>query len=194
MSANGAFSSTLDYSIIGGGVVSVKGPLSVQINPSISLEGRVPIYGEIQPFTLDLTIVSGIETPTIYAEAPNLSFGFTQYSTIEFGVQKWLESTNNSIEFTANSAGFLPVAGNADILFEFLSSTNIYVFSEGPVSVETSFSLASKARNVSTHYYTRVGENYVRFDSESNGVKILDNSNGIRIADNGIREADIIQN
>ena len=47
---------------------------------------------------------------------------------------------------------------------------------------------------MSTHYYTRVGENYVRFDSESNGVKILDNSNGIRIADNGIREADIIQN
>lgn len=193
MSANGAFTSTLDFDFIAGAVVSVKGPLSVQIDVSADLTGRVPIYGEIQPYTLELAGQSSIETPTLYASATDLSTSFNVSGTIEFGTQIYLDA-NNSIDFTLDTVpGTVTTHARADLLLEFPSITNIYVFSEGPVSVSTSFSLAGVGLNWDTHIYDRYGANGVRFTGpESNGTNIKIESNGVKLVSNGIGLAEII--
>ena len=193
MSANGAFSSTLDFNFIAGAVVSVKGPLSVQIDVSTSLTGVVPIYGEIQPYTLPLIGTSSIQTPTLYASATDLSTSFSVSSTIEFGVQRYLDA-NNSIGFSLDTVpGTVTTHAYADLLLEFPSTTNIYVFSEGPVSVSTSFSLAGAGLNWDTHIYDRYGANGIRFTGpESNGTNIKIESNGVKLVSNGIGFAEII--
>ena len=195
MSANGALTSTLDFDFIAGAVLSVKGPLSVEIGVTTSLTGVVPIYGELEPYTLDFNGQASIETPTIYASATDLSTSFTVSGTIEFGVTRELEA-NNQINFTLDTVpGFVITHGTADITLPFLSDTNIYVFSEGPVSVATSFLLAGKGLNWDTHVYDRTGVNGIKFTGdESNGVNIKIESNGVKLVSNGIGYAEIIQN
>ena len=75
----------------------------------------------------------------------------------------------------------------------FPSITKIYVFSEGPVSVSTSFSLAGEGLNWDTHIYDRYGANGVKFTGpESNGTNIKIESNGVKLVSNGIGLAEII--
>lgn len=196
MSANGAFSSTLDYTFIGGGVLQVTGPVSVSIDPVFVASAEVPIYAESTNNSLDFTLTeAGIETPTIQVTA-NLSTSFTVSSTAEQGIQSFLRSYYlNRIEFTANSAGNVIVKGEADLTLPLLSSTNIYVFSEGPASGSIDFSVSAQAYNMTNRVLSRTGDNAVLFKTnEYNEVRIAKESNAIRIVDNGIREADIIQN
>ena len=196
MSANGAFSSTLDYAFIGGGVVQISGPVSVGIDPVFVASAKLPINAELQPYTLDLSLTqAGIETPTIQASL-NVSTSFTASATAEQGIQSFLRSFyTNRIEFTANSEGYVVVSGELDVTLPFLTSTNIYVFSEGPAQGSIDFSLSAQAYNMTARVRSRTGGNSVLFKTnEHNGVRIPLESNSVRLVDSGVREADIIQN
>lgn len=196
MSANGAFSSTLDYTFIGGGVIQVSGPVSVSIDPVFAASVQVPIYGEIQPYTLNFSLdEAGIETPTIQANV-NATIDFTASATADQGIQSFLRSFyTNRIEFTANSEGYVVVSGTADLTLPLTTNTNIYVFSEGPASGSIDFSISAQAYNMTTRVRSRTGENSVMFKTnEFNGVRIKTESNDVRLVDSGVREADIIQN
>lgn len=197
MSANGALTSTLDYSYIGGGVVRVSGTSSSDFVLAFDSTAVVPITGTIQPVTLDLTLSdAGVETPTIQASATNLSFGFTGSGTIEFGVQRYLTAPYGNIQtsFTANSQGYVVVSGTFDNTLEFSSDTHIYVFSEGPVAVDFGFEVSSVGINVSTHNYSKVGSNDIKFNAvDNNGLKFPSESNGIRLVTNGVGYA-VVQN
>lgn len=196
MSANGAFSTILDYNFFGGGVVYTTGEVSGIIEPSLNSVGRVPIVGEIQPQNIEFTLTeAGIETPTINAAAENLSFGFTGSGFIEFGVQRYLTSNANTmiIPFSGSANGYSIVSGSLDQVLTFTPETNIYVFSEGPGLGSISFSVLSKGTNASTHVYDRIGANYCSFSGiDHNNVQIVAQSNDVKIVDNGIRQAEII--
>jgi hypothetical protein len=196
MSANGALSSTLDYTFIGGGVLQVKGPVFVSIDPTFVASATVPIYAELQPYTLDFSLdEAGIETPTIQASL-NATIDFSASATAGQGIQSFLSSFyTNRIEFTANSEGFVIVSGTADLTLPLTTNTNIYVFSEGPASGSISFSLTSQAYNMTTRVRSRAGDNAVLFKTnEFNAVRVPKEANSVRIVDNGERIADIIQN
>ena len=195
MSANGAFSSTLDYAFIGGGVIQVTGPVSVSIDPVFVATAEVPIFAQ-STNSLDFILTdAGIETPTIGAYV-NVSTSFTASATAEQGVQRFASSEwINRIEFTANSAGIAIVKGELNQTLPFLTNTNIYVFSEGPASGSINFSVSAQAYNMTDRVRSRTGGNEVLFKTnEYNGVRIPQESNGLRLVDNGVREADIIQN
>lgn len=200
MAANGTFTSTLDYNFFGGGYVSTSGIVSGSIEPILDAHARVPIAGEIQPITISFDLVdAGIETPTIYGSAENLSFDFSmnQSGFIEFGVQRYLTTNSNTmiIPFGGSANGYSVVSGALDQVLTFTADTNIYVFSEGPSSGSIGFSILSKGTNASTHIYDKVGSNDISFNGiDHNDVKIVAQSNDVKIIDNGMRQAEIIQN
>lgn len=195
MSANGAFTSTLDFDYIGGGVVQVKGPVSVSIDPVFDSTAVVPVLATFSN-SLDFTFLGGIETPTIKAVA-NVSFGFTASATAGQGIQtfgssEWINRLNFSLD-TAN--GYVIVSGSFTPTLEFNLDTNIYVFSEGPAAGEIPYFIAAKGTDVSNHVYDRDGASFCSFNGvDHNSVNINIDSNSVRIIDNGIRQAEIIQN
>lgn len=196
MSANGAFSSTLDYNFFGGGVVSLSGSLSTNLDPVFESSAVIPVFGEIQPQSLSLELTeAGIETPTIQASF-NGSIDFTGFGTAEQGI-----TTNGQsfyvirTEFTANAEGHVVVSGTLDQTLDFSIQPNIYVFSEGPAAVSFDFSVAAQGTNVSTHLYSKDGANYCSiYGIDYNNVKIMAQSNSVKIIDNGIRQVEVIQN
>ena len=193
MSANGAFTSSIDYEFLGGGVVQISGPVSVSIDPIFDATAAAVIYGQSSN-TLDFTFVAGVETPTIYGTA-NLGIGFSATGRIEFGVQRFASSEwINRIPFTANSEGYVVVSAQADIPLSFSLDTNIYVFSEGPSSGSIDYFVSAKGVNVSGRTYSKIGGNSVKLDNNQfNDVRINISSNGVRIVDNGLRLAEVIQ-
>lgn len=197
MSANGSVTSTLDYEFFGGAVVKNSGTLSGNLNNVLEFSAVVPVNAEPFNYTLEFGLTAGIETPTVYGEATNLSIGFdmNQSGFIEFGVQRYLVSNANTmfIPFGASSEGYSVVSGVFDNILPFTSETNIYVFSEGPASGSITFSVLGKGTNASTHIYDRVGENFCEFQGvDHNGVLMVYESNDVKIIDNGIRQAEII--
>lgn len=200
MAANGTFTSTLDYDFFGGGYVRSSGEASGNIGLSLDSSARVQIVGEIQPQFISFELTdAGIETPTIYGSAENLSIDFTidESGFIEFGVQKYLVTNANTmiIPFGGSAEGYSIVSGTLNQVLTFTSDINIYVFSEGPSFGSIGFSVSSKGTNASTHIYDRIGANYCSFDGiEHNNVQIVAQSNDVKILDNGIRQAEIIQN
>lgn len=200
MAANGTFTSTLDYDFFGGGYVFTSGTASGSIDPILDASARVPITGEIQPITISFELTeAGIETPTIYGSAENLSIDFTvdQSGRIEFGVQRYLTTNSNTmiISFGGSANGYSIVSGVLDQFLTFTPDTNIYVFSEGPALGIIDFSVLSKGTNAATHVYSLFGSNDLTFNSiDYNDVKIVAESNDVKIIDNGIRQAEIIQN
>lgn len=200
MAANGTFTSTLDYDFFGGGYVFTSGTASGSIDPILDASARVPIVGEIQPQSISFSLTeAGIETPTIYGSAENLSIDFTldQSGRIEFGVQRYLTTNSNTmiISFGGSANGYSIVSGVLDQVLTFTPDTNIYVFSEGPALGIIDFSVLSKGTNAATHVYSLFGSNDLTFNSiDYNDVKIVAESNDVKIIDNGIRQAEIIQN
>jgi hypothetical protein len=194
MSANGAFTSTLDYNFIGGGVVTVRGPVSVSIDPILDASAVVPISASFSN-SIDFTFAGGIETPTIKAYV-DVSFDFTASATAGQGIQTFGSSEwINRLNFTGSAEGYVVVQAYFTPTLEFNLDTNIYVFSEGPAAGLIDYSVAAKGTNVSTHIYDRVGASYCSIDSlDHNIVNINVQSNSIKISDNGSRAAEIIQN
>lgn len=200
MAANGTFSTTLDYDFFGGGVVYTSGEVSGIIEASLDASARVPIAGQITPQTISFQLTeAGIETPTIYGAAENLTIDFSlnQSGFIEFGTQRYLFTNANTmvIPFSGSANGYSVVSGTLNQVLEFTSETNIYVFSEGPASGTISFSVLSEGTNVSTHVYDQKGANYCSFSGvDYNNVQIVAQSNDVIIMNNGEGFAEIIQN
>ena len=197
MSANGSINTTLDYQFFDGAVVKTGGTLTGALEPSLVFVAQNPVNAEPFTYTLEFGLVAGIETPTVYGEATNLSIDFTidQSGFIEFGVQRYLTSNANTmiIPFGATSEGYSIVEGTFDNILPFTSETNIYVFSEGPAAGTFGFTVLGKGTNVATHIYARVGASFVQFQGiDHNGVKMISDSNDVNIVDNGIRQAEII--
>lgn len=197
MSANGSIATTLDYEFFGGAVVKNAGTLTGALEPSLVFVAQNPVNAEPFTYTLEFGLTAGIETPTVYGEATNLSIDFTidQSGFIEFGVQKYLTSNANTmiIPFGATGEGYSVVSGTFDNILPFTSETNIYVFSEGPAAGTFGFTVLGRGTNYSTHIYDKVGANEVTFQGiDSNDTKMIAESNDVIIIDNGIRQAEII--
>jgi|TARA_B110000908_G_scaffold51596_1_gene62926 hypothetical protein len=195
MSANGAFSTTLDFEFFGGGYLQLSGEVSGTIGTSFVSYAQVPITGHISPVTLDFEFTAGIETPTIYGRATDLSFGFTSSSFIEFGVQRYISVANNVLfDYTSESSGLVLTHANFNPTLEFTLDTNIYVFSEGDSIGSYSFSVESVGLNISTRTYSKDGANYTVFNStDFNDLLINDESNSIKLTNTGMTQVEILQ-
>lgn len=192
MSANGAFSTTLDYQFFGGGVVQNSGEVSLSFEPSLVSSAIVPIYAELDQ-TLDFTFSAGIETPTIYGIA-DLSFGFTVQTQADQGISRYAKSEwINRLEFEVSSEAYVIVKGQLNQTLDFNLDTNIYIFSDGESAGTFGFSVDARAYNISTRPYSRDGASYCSLNENSfNDVQILAQSNMLDIVDNGERLAEII--
>jgi hypothetical protein len=194
MSANGAVSTTVDFTYFGGGYVQVSGEVSGLIDTSFVFDGVAPISGEIQPVTIDFGFSAGIETPTVYGTA-DVSFDFASYSFVEFGVQRYLSVANNILfDYTANSSGYVTTHANFNPTLDFTLDTNLYIFSLGDGSGTFSFDIESLGYNISTRQYSKTGGNYVSFDGvDKNAANVINPINGIKLLNNGISKAEILQ-
>jgi hypothetical protein len=196
MSANGAFSTTLDFEFFAGGYTTLSGEVSVSIEPSLVSYARVPITGTLNDFNLNFSFTGTITPPTILASAENLSFGFTSSSFVEFGVQRYAAAEYGSlvIPFSATGQGYNLTHAYLNKTLDFTLNTKIYVFSLGESAGSYGFNLESTGLNISTRAYSRDGANYCTFNGVNfNGVTINKQSNSVRIIDNGIRHAEVLQ-
>lgn len=194
MSANGAVTTTVDFTYFGGGYVQVSGEVSGVIGTSFVFDGVAPIYGEIQPVTIDFGFSAGVETPTIYATA-DVGFDFASYSFVEFGVQRYASVANNVLfDYTANSSGYVTTHVNFNPTLDFTLDTDLYIFSLGDGTGTFSFDIESLGYNISTREYSKTGGNYVSFDGiDKNAIKVVNATNGIKLLNNGISKAEILQ-
>ena len=95
MSANGVFTSTIDYTLFGGGYSVLVGGASGTFDVSIASDVVVPVVAT-STNSLDFTLTAGVETPTIYGTASgSLDFSMNQSGFIVFGIQSYLYSGNN---------------------------------------------------------------------------------------------------
>ena len=194
MSANGVFTSTIDYTFFGGGYSIVSGGVPDQtIDMVLDNSGIVSIIGEMQPFALDFTFASEITPPFIYGSA-ELSFGFTGSATLEFGIQTFGSSEwINRLEFSANGFAETVVAGVGDITLPFILDTNIFVFSLGDGLTGFDFSIEGKGTNLSTHLFSTTGDNSLKFiDNDFNGYLIPKESNAVKIISDGATDVEIL--
>lgn len=197
MSANGAITTTLDFSFFGGGYLQVTGDVSGTIENSFVSTALVPISGTISTVNLSFDLEARIETPTVYGEA-NLGFDFTGSSTIEFGVQRYLAVGTEKIvlfEYTAESTGYVLTHAYVEPTLEFSLETDIFVFSESEeFAGNIGFSVNSLGLNVSTRSYSRDGASYCEIDAvDHNDAYIKLESNLVEINSNGITYAEVIQ-
>ena len=196
MSANGAFSTTLDFEFFAGGYTTLTGGVSATIEPSLVSYAQVPITGTLNNFNLDFAFAGIVSAPIIQASAENLNFGFTSSSFIEFGVQRYARAEYGSlvIPFSATGEGYNVTHAYLNKTLDFTLNTNIYVFSIGDSAGSYDFSLQSTGLNISTRAYSRDGANYCTFNAiDFNDAIIKDQSNSVRIIDNGKRHAEVIQ-
>lgn len=196
MSANGVFTSTIDYTFFGGGYSVIAGGVPAQtIDMALDTSGAVAIVGELQPFALDFEFESEITPPFIYGSA-EVSFGFTGSAFLEFGIQTFGSSEwINRIEFTANSSAESVIAGVADITLPFNLDTNIFLFSLGDGLTGFDFSVAGKGTNLSTHKLSVTGSNSLKFiNNDFNGYSIQKESNAVKIISDGGTDVEILLN
>jgi hypothetical protein len=194
MSANGVFSTTLDYQYFGGAVVQNSGEFSGSLDYSFDSSVQIPIVGQIDNFNLDFSFTAGIETPELNGTA-DLSFGFSVSAQADQGIQRFatVEWKKLQVPFSVSANGYSTIAGTLDQTLEFSLDTNIFVYSELESSGTIGFSVSSKGTNVSTHVYDVQGANYCTIEGmEYNDVQILSSYNSIHLTDNGIRQAEII--
>lgn len=196
MSANGAFSTTLDFEFFAGGYTTLTGEASVSIETSLVSYARVPITGTLNDFNLNFSFVGLITPPIIQASAENLNFGFTSSSTVEFGIQRYAKSEYGSlvIPFTQSAQAYNSTHAYLNKTLDFTLNTKIYVFSLGEFDGSYGFNFNSTALNISTRAYSRNGANYCAFNGVNfNGATINNESNSVRIIDSGVRQATVLQ-
>lgn len=192
MSANGVFSSTLDYEFFGGGVVNVTGEVSASLEPILDFSAKALIFAESSNNHLDFTFSGGIQLPIIEATA-DLQIDFYATSSVEFGIQSYLFA-NTRIEYTVSSEAFSVVSGDIDVTVPFTVETQVTQFSLGQGNVSYTFDLQSLSINDSTHIYDRFGENGVSFGTiESNSIQLTHDTNDITLVNAGETRVEIIR-
>jgi hypothetical protein len=191
---NGTFSSTLDFNFIGGGVLVVSGGLPLSsYDFELDFAGVVPVVGTIEPITLDFLLDAGVAAPTIYATA-DLSIGFTQTGFIEFGIQSYLSSGNNAIDWSVDSTGFVTVSGSFDNTFDIDFSGTMTPFSLGDSTGSYAFVLDARALNYSEFNKSYDGKNLASIhDNIENSITMLEIQNHVKIIDSGQTGVKILQ-
>mgnify|MGYP003635561802 FL=1 len=159
MSANGVFTSTLDYSFFGGGFSTIEGGASGDFTLAFTSDVFNPVYAELDQ-TLTFDVVAGIVTPTVYGEFDGtIDFSLNQSGRIEFGIQSYLTSANNEVEFSASSTGLVPVTGSFTPTFDINFSGTMAQFSLVQGATAFSFDLDSVVQNYTLLNKTRAGKN-----------------------------------
>ena len=184
MSANGTFSSTLDYDFFGGGYITIQGGVSGSIDPAISSTSKVYIVGESTNNSIDFTFSSAAQMPPAQGTLEQ-TIDFTFSSTVEFGIIRWA-TANNRIDFSLDTAeGYNLTHGNLNKTLPFFISITADQFSLADTTVSYDFVLSGKGINISTHTYDRIGTNGVTFRDNYNGISIVDQFTDVNIRDNG---------
>lgn len=194
MSANGTFSTTLDYEFFGGGYVIVQGEVSGSIDPSLESTASVLVTGQASG-TIPYSVQAGIELPIVYGTA-DVSFGFDVSSTMEFGIRTFGRSEwTNRVEFTGSATGVVPIVGSLSSSLDFEFNSELIIFSLAESDTNSfGFEFSATGLNVSTHTYDLLGANAVRFGNDAyNGFYLTTNSNGVIIKDDGSLNAEILQ-
>ncbi len=194
MSANGVFTSTLDFSFFGGGFSTIAGEASSTFDYTFSSDVFIPVLAELNQ-TIPFTVQVSVETPTVYGEfSGTIPFTLTEPARIEFGIQSYLYSGNNQIDFTASASGFSVIAGSADITFPILFSGTMAQFSLGQTTGAFDFSLNSSVVNYTLTNKTRSGFNSIELTrTKENGVVIrrISEPNDIKLKDIGLTYAEV---
>lgn len=191
---NGTFSSTIDFNFIGGGVLVVSGGLPLS-SYDITLDATavVPIVGTIQPLQLDFIFDAGVAAPTIYATA-DVSFDFTVNGFIEFGIQSYLYSSNNTIDWSVDSTGFVTVSGAFDNTFDINFSGTMTPFSLGDSTGSYTFVVDARGLNYSEFNKSYDGKNVASiYDNIENNITLLEIENHVKIIDSGLTGVKILQ-
>jgi hypothetical protein len=193
----GAVTTTLDFGFFGGGYTQVSGVWSGSIDATFTSTAFAPVNGILSPVTLEFALVAGIETPTVYGRAADLSFDFAASSTVEFGVQRFGAVGTEKVvlfEYTAESTGYNLTHANFNPTLDFTLDTEIYLFSSGGSVGSYGFNITSTGLNISTRSYSRDGATYCEFNAvDFNDAHIKLQSNSMEITNNGINYAEIIQ-
>jgi hypothetical protein len=192
MSANGAFTSTLDFDFIGGGYLTIQGGAAGTIDPVLSSTSKVFIVGQSSNNFISYDIVSGAQMPPASGRL-EYTLDFTVSATVEFGVQRWA-TANTRIEFT------LDTVPAYNLTHSYLNKTLTFTlesladqFSLGELTVSAfDYSFSGKAVNVSTHVYDIKGLNNVQFRDNYNTVSLLEHINDIQLVDNGSTDVRIL--
>ena len=194
MSANGVFTSTLDLSFFGGGYSTIAGEASSTFDYTFSSDVFVPVLAELNQ-TLTFDVQAGIVTPTVYGEfSGNIDFTLTEPARIEFGIQSYLYSGNNEINFTSSSSGFSIIAGTADITFPITISGTMAQFSLGQTTGAFGFALNSKVINYTLTNRARSGFNSIELgNTKENNVLIrrISEPNDIKLKNIGLTYAEV---
>ena len=159
MSANGALTSTLDFSFFGGGYSTIVGGAEGTFNYAFTSDVFVPVYATLDQ-TISFDVEAGIVTPTVYGEfSGTIDFTLTEPARIEFGIQSYIYSGNNEINFTASASGFSIIAGAADITLPITFSGTMAQFSLGQTTNAFGYALNSKVINYTLTNKSRLGIN-----------------------------------
>lgn len=191
MSANGTFSSTLDYEFFGGGFLDIQGGVSASIDYTISSTSKVYIVGESTNNSIDFVFSSAIEMPTIAGRLEQ-TIDFNLSATADLGVTIF-GAANNRIEFTFDTMrGYNLTHGYLNKTIPFSISITADQFSLGDTDVAFGFVFSGKGINKSTHTYDRIGANGVAFRDNYNRVSIPIQFNDVEIRDSGATAVKIL--
>tara|TARA_B110000459_G_scaffold156767_1_gene171592 strand:+ start:1195 stop:1782 length:588 start_codon:yes stop_codon:yes gene_type:complete len=194
MSANGALTSTLDFSFFGGGYSTIVGGAEGTFNYAFTSDVFVPVYATLDQ-TISFDVEAGIVTPTVYGEfSGTIDFTLTEPARIEFGIQSYIYSGNNEINFTASASGFSIIAGGADITLPIIFSGTMAQFSLGQTTNAFGYALNSKVINYTLTNKSRLGINDIELTRNmENGVVIrrISEPNDIRLKDSGETFAEV---
>ena len=194
MSANGTFSTTLDYDFFAGGVVKTGGEVSSVFDLSLSTSGKVLVVGQAAG-ELDFTFQAGAQLPEVDGTV-DVSFGFDVSSTVEFGVQIYGKSEFvNTVEFGVSAEGYSIITGSLEQTLDFNLKSNFIIFSDGTASGSIGFTSSSTGINYSIHSSSFDGINEVRIPStlSHNDYILVNKSNDVKIDRNGINGVIVLQ-
>jgi|GEM_PF-4571346 len=188
MSANGVFTSTIDFEFFGGGYSTIEGQANSSFDLSFTSNVFVPIVATISPQTIDFNLSAGIVTPTVYGDFTG-SIDFALDARIEFGRQGYGTSANNEIDFSATGSGYVTVEGFAAPTLDFSISATMAQFSLAEATAAFDFAVNSYVQNYTLLNKSRGGKNsfeLTRFSS--NGVRIKQLQNGVKVRNPGTNQ------
>jgi len=194
MSANGTFSTTLDYDFFGGGSVITGGEAQGNFDLSLVTAGQVIVKGQASG-TIPFSVLAGAALPIVEGTA-DVSFGFTGSATADFGVQIFGESEyRNNLEFTQSAAGEVIVKGQLDQALDFNFKGSFVVVQDIQSSdISISFSVEATGINAPTISINKTGANIVTLTNDyTNSMEILVQSNDMKIVQSGANGVRILQ-
>lgn len=189
MSANGVFTSTIDYSFFGGGYSTIEGGANSTFDLTIASNVFVPINASLTQ-SIDFSFQAGVETPTVYGDfAGTIDFTLDE-ARIVFGRQGYGTSANNEINFSATGSGYVTVEAIAQPIIGFTISATMAQFSLGQATAAFDFAARGIGQNYTLLNKSRGGKNGAQLTRfSSNNVRIKQQPNGVKIRNPGTNNA-----